>query len=124
MKKVQSAGDIKNENRQRPGTEKKRTLMFWRSKSVASGLVSEDSQTEVSSNMGLKSFLIAGATAYSLLVTQLIAAETLTVVIQNIEKEQGTIMVQIMAGESEFKGLYPEHESKGKSRTSRPLLQS
>ena len=57
--------------------------------------------------MGLKSFLVIGATAYSLLVTQLIAAETLTVVIQGIEKDQGTIMVQIMAGENEFKGEDP-----------------
>lgn len=54
--------------------------------------------------MRLKLILCGAATLYSLLMTQLIAAETLTIVITNVSSSEGTIMVQIMSGEKEFKG--------------------
>ena len=54
--------------------------------------------------MFLKPTLIAAASLYSLIMTQSLAAETLTVVIDKVTTAEGTLMVQIMASESEFKG--------------------
>ena len=54
--------------------------------------------------MPLKTLLTLSAAIYAGLITQLIAAETLTVVITNVPASEGTIMMQVMAGEAEFKG--------------------
>ncbi len=54
--------------------------------------------------MPLKTTLIAAAALYATLMTQMIAAETLTVVITNVPKSEGTIMLQVMSGEAEFRG--------------------
>ncbi len=54
--------------------------------------------------MPLKTLLTASAAVYACLMTQLIAAETLTVVITNVPESKGTIMLQVLAGEAEFKG--------------------
>ena len=54
--------------------------------------------------MPLKTLLTAAAALYATLVTQIIAAETLTVVVTNVPKSEGTIMLQVMSGEVEFRG--------------------
>ena len=54
--------------------------------------------------MRLKLIITTAAALYALLMTQFIAAETLTVVVTNVATPEGTIMVQVMAGEAEFKG--------------------
>ena len=54
--------------------------------------------------MPLKTMLTAAAALYATLVTQMIAAETLTVVLTNVPESEGTIMLQVMSGEAEFRG--------------------
>ncbi len=44
---------------------------------------------------------------WALLMTQLLAAQTLTITLDNVATEKGTIMVQVMQGEAEFKGDTP-----------------
>ena len=54
--------------------------------------------------MYLKPTLIAAASFYGVIMTHAVAAETLTVVIDSVAESKGTLMVQIMASEAEFKG--------------------
>ena len=54
--------------------------------------------------MPLKTLLTTCAALYACLMTELIAADTLTVVITNVPESKGTIMLQVMAGEGEFSG--------------------
>ena len=51
-----------------------------------------------------KPILAIVAGLYSLLITQYIAAETLTIVVTDITASEGMIMVQVMSNEEEFKG--------------------
>lgn len=57
--------------------------------------------------MNIKCLIVVGAALYSTLVTQFIAAETLTVEINNVATSDGVIMVQIMRSEAEFKDEAP-----------------
>lgn len=57
--------------------------------------------------MRLKLLLITAASIYSLLMTQFIAADTLTVVVSNVSVSEGSIMLAVMAGEEEFDGKQP-----------------
>ena len=54
--------------------------------------------------MRLKLILAIAAGLYSLLMTQYIGAETLTIVVTDITASEGMIMVQVMSNEEEFKG--------------------
>jgi len=57
--------------------------------------------------MHLKSILISAATLYSVAVTQMIDAEMLTINVTNLTTTEGTVMVQIMQGEAQFRGDEP-----------------
>jgi uncharacterized protein (DUF2141 family) len=57
--------------------------------------------------MRLKLILITAASIYSLLMTQFIAADTLTVVVNNVSVSEGSIMLAVMSGEDEFNGKQP-----------------
>ncbi len=48
--------------------------------------------------------LITGAFLYVLLITQSIAADTLTIEVENVTSAEGAVMVQVLAGEAGFKG--------------------
>ena len=50
----------------------------------------------------LKIVLVLGAGLYTLLLTQSIAADTLTVVVSNINKAEGSVMVAVLAGQEGF----------------------
>ena len=54
--------------------------------------------------MHLRYKLAAAAGLYCMLITQLIAAETLTIVVTNVSASDGNLMIQVMSGEEEFKG--------------------
>jgi len=58
-------------------------------------------------HMDIKYKLVAAAAVYCTLMTQLIAAETLKIEVDNIETSQGMLMIQIMRSEAEFSGESP-----------------
>jgi len=51
----------------------------------------------------LKTLLIAAAGLYCLLLTQSIAAATLTIVVNNVSHAEGSVMVAVLPGEAGFK---------------------
>lgn len=55
----------------------------------------------------LRTLLIAGAGLYCLLLTQSIAAATLTIVVSNVTEAEGSVMVAVLAGEQGFKEETP-----------------
>jgi uncharacterized protein (DUF2141 family) len=57
--------------------------------------------------MKLKLTLITGAAVHVVLMTQSIAAETLTIQVDNVSFAEGSVMVQVLPGEAGFKGETP-----------------
>ena len=57
--------------------------------------------------MPLRLILVAAAGLYSTVLTQIIAAETLTIAVSNVTAAEGRVMIQIMSSEAEFKGDAP-----------------
>ncbi len=55
----------------------------------------------------LRTVLITGATLYCLMLTQSIAAATLTIVVSNVTEAEGSVMVAVLAGEQGFKEEQP-----------------
>ncbi len=55
----------------------------------------------------MRTTLSTVAGLWAVLVTQMISADTLNIVVSNIGSSDGTIMLQILAAESEFKGDTP-----------------
>ena len=54
--------------------------------------------------MRIKMMCALAASAYAILWTQLVQADTLNIVIQNITKQEGILMIQVMSSEAEFNG--------------------
>ena len=51
-----------------------------------------------------KTLISVAGGLWALMMTQLLAAQSLTITLENVKESSGTIMLQLMHGEAEFKG--------------------
>ena len=54
--------------------------------------------------MKYKFWIVLLGSAWVILWTQLVRAETLTIVIDNVKSSEGTVLIQVMDSEAQFKG--------------------